>query len=164
MDSQSVLEELDFGCYESNIDDEGAVALATLISKHLSTVVCLDISKCPLITTNGIRAFASALVPGSTSRLKRMYLGDWSIGDESHTIHDDVIIDFASAIRGNTTLQELSFGEGICDASSIALCALAKVVCDASSLMSVCTSNHTLLDFDCNCEYPDECRIYPWLS
>ena len=161
MDSQSALEELDFRCYDSNIDDEGAVTLAALISKHLSTVVCLDISECPLITTNGIRAFASALVPGSTSRLKRMYLGDWSIGDESHTIHDDVIIDFASAIRGNTTLQELSFGEGICDVSPIALCALKKVLCDTSSLMSVCTSNHTLLEFDCNCEYPEECRIYP---
>jgi hypothetical protein len=126
MDSQSVLEELDFGCYESNIDDEGAVALATLISKHLSTVVCLDISKCRLNTTNGIRAFASALVPGSISRLKQMFLGDWDTLRESHTIHDNAIIDFASAIRGNTTLQELSFGGGICDVSPIALCAIKK--------------------------------------
>jgi hypothetical protein len=38
---------------------------------------------------------------------------------------------------------------------------LKKVLYDASSLMSVCTSNHTLLDFGCNCEYSDECRIYP---
>ena len=150
IDSRSVLAEMNFEW--SLIDDEGVSILVNLVAGHMDTVSTLKVSG-ESISANGWSKFANVLVPSSTSKLKTLTIGECP--DPSIHINTDVAIDLVSALAGNTTLEALNFS--IAEYVALWLDALYhdmqwmyamfKVLCDLSSISSVCQSNHTIHAF-----------------
>ena len=139
--SLSALEKLQFE--SNNIDDEGAKVLVNLLSRHMSTVWLLSILYCDSITAVGWRAFADVLLPNSTSKLASLQLeGDLDDGDDNRMNDDDVRC-FITALSNNSSLVELSIC-GLANVSQSSLDPLVHVLCDKTSIASVCNSNHTL--------------------
>jgi hypothetical protein len=155
VDSRSALVNIEFGWH---IDDEGVAALSNLVIGHINTISSLSLYGNSRVSANGWSAFASILAPSSTSQLKTLRVGDSQ--DEitgSYPITKDVIFDLVTALAGNSTLELLELND-VGDDVELALEALVTVLCDATSLDSVCRSNHTLHEFVCYCS---EDTVYP---
>ncbi len=143
--SNSALEILDFGI--NRIDDEGAFALVNLLTMHLR-VSCLNLWGNSGITGVEWSAFARVLLPGSTSKLYNMRLGDdWNIELGHQFIDDRVTNSFIAAIARNNSLRKLRLGRVEDRQIEKSLDALINVLCNVSSIKSVCTSNHTFHSF-----------------
>jgi hypothetical protein len=143
IDSRSALVDIEFGW---QVDDEGVAALTTLVAGHMNTVSSINLEENPLISSSGYSLFANILVPSSTSKLKKLRLGDYVVTGSS-PITNAVIIDWATALTGNATLEALDLKDVNDDVES-AYEALITVLCDATSVDSVCRSNHTLYKFN----------------
>jgi hypothetical protein len=144
--SQSALEEKKFVCNDGGIDDEGANLLVNLLSKQMSTVRLLDVQFNTFISTDGWRAFTDVLLLTSKSKLKSLRIGAEDCSEIVIKINDDVILGFVAALASNNSLTEFSIGH--VDISPSSLDALANVLCDKTSIASVCNSNHTLNIFE----------------
>jgi hypothetical protein len=124
---------------DNNIDDLGATMLVTILV-NMSALESFTLSNITSISSDGWREFADVLKPRSLSKLRVLNLG---IGFNAPPQMDDsVIICFADALIGNTSLSELSF-HGY-ELSDVSRCALANTLCDKSSLVNTFLSNHTL--------------------
>ena len=144
--SRSVLIDIEFG---RHIDDEGIAALATLVAGYMNTISSIDLWGEPS-TSASWSVFANILVPSSTSKLKTLRVG--ACQDEftgGHPITNDVVIDLVTALAGNSTLEVLDLNH-VDDYVDSALERLIGVLCDTSSVDSICQSNHTLREFVCN--------------
>ena len=157
--SQSALEELYFdSCY---IDDEGVNILVNLLSRQMDTVRRLDIQYNRFITADGWRLLADVLLPNSTSSLETLQIGSDADIEEETQMNDDTALSFITALSNNSSLVEMH----ICyvkNVSQSSLDALVQVLCDESSIESVCNSNHTLSNFQyntCNNNIPEHQRI-----
>ncbi len=155
--SKSALEEL---CMESdNMDDEGAAMLVDVISKHMSTLTSIFASSNYSVTAEGWRLFAAALRPSSSSKLTHMQIGNNNEDedeDEDNFITDDVALDLFAALANNTCLQVLDIDQVTLSSSSLE--ALARVLCDKTTIANTWQSNHTLTKFNCGwwVEFPTE--------
>ncbi len=106
----------------------------------------------PPITAIGWRAFTELLSPGSTSKVDTLRIGEDKKYDETvPQINDDVIREFLVALAPNNTLTKFHIGH-VNIASPLTLNALTDMLCDKSSITSVCSSNHTLNHFGFTCE------------
>jgi len=144
INSQSALEDMMFS--NNNIDDEGADILVKLVARHMSTVQILDVQSNPSVANNGWSSFADTLLPNSTSKLKKLRIGNYLPEQGIETlINNDVMMDFVAALAGNSNL--------IISPSSQH--ALVDVLCDKMSFDSVCVSNHTLSE--CYVSVRNEC-------
>jgi Ran GTPase-activating protein (RanGAP) involved in mRNA processing and transport len=131
------LKQLDLS--DNNIDDEGATMLVTILDK-MSALDSFSLCEMTSVSSVGWQEFADVVNPNiSSSKLRVLSLG------KSHNappIDDSVIICFADALIGNTSLTTLSFsGYGL---SEVGQRALANALCDTSSLVNTFLSNHTL--------------------
>lgn len=150
INSQSALEEMIFS-YNNNIDDEGADILVNVVARHMSTVQILDVQSNPSVINNGWSSFADVLFLNSTSKLKKLRIGDFFDEEMETLINDNVMIDFVAALAGNSNLIELDVADTIISPSS--LHTLVDVLYDKMSCESVCQSNHTLFEFTCSYSY-----------
>jgi len=123
----------------NSIDDEGVAMLVSLLAST-STVRSLKLSCNVSITTHGWRAFADVLRPTSSSKLRELRIGTY----EQAAINDDVIVLIASAIRNNTSLELFDVYDDS-EISIVGWSALARSLCDNSSISNICyNSNHSL--------------------
>ena len=155
--SKSALEELCVG--SGNMDDEGAAMLVDVISKHMSTFTSIFASSNYFVTAEGWRLFAAVLRPSSSSKLTHMEIGNSNEDedeDEDNFITDDVALDLFAALANNTCLQELDIHQVTLSSSSLE--ALARVLCDKTTIANTWQSNHTLTKFECGywVEFPTE--------
>ena len=157
IDSRSALVDIGFGF---DIDDEGVEALSTLVAGHMNTVSSINLWGNSSISASGWSLFANILVPSSTSKLKTLKLGDSRHRiTRSYPITNYVITDLVTALAaGNATLEVLNLHGVDDDDVDSAMEALLTVLCDATSVDSVCRSNHTLYKFVCyrHTDYPSE--------
>ncbi len=160
-DARSNLESLYLDT--NHIDNEGAKLLVELLVDNHS-VSTLEIRYNHLITTDGWTAFAGLLHPTSSSKLRVLMLD----ADDHESDVDSYIIAFTEALANNTGLERLGlFGKnflGRYDDDNYEIPekgwnALAKALCDASSLTSVRASNHTLHDI---WDGSDECYSFDY--
>jgi hypothetical protein len=148
IDSRSALVDIGFGF---DIDDEGVEALSTLVAGHMNTISSLCLAGNYSISADGWSTVANVLLPSSTSKLKTLRVGS-SNQDEvtgSYPITNDVIIDLVTALAGNSTLELLEL-DYVDDDVDSAMEALLTVLCDLTSVDSVCRSNHTLHECVCS--------------
>ena len=155
--SKSALEEL-FICSDS-MDDEGAAMLVDVISKHMSTFTNIFVPSNYSVTAEGWRLFAEVLHPSSSSKLTHMRIGNNNEDQDEESdkfITDDVALDLFDALANNTCLQELDIDQ--VTVSSRSLDALARVLCDKTTIANTWQSNHTLTEFKCGywVEFPTE--------
>ncbi len=147
LDSKSSLETLNLK--DSDIDDEGASILIKLLGNDFS-LTSLSLGGNDSLTIDGWCAFARLLLPSSSSKLKVLKL--WSYHRRSRT-NDRYVIAFAQALAMNTSLEELELFNSVHDNNDEELeielsiegwNAFTKAMCDSSSIINVCSSNHTL--------------------
>jgi hypothetical protein len=124
---------------DNNIDDLGATMLVTILV-NMSALDSFTLSNMTSISSDGWREFADVLKPRSLSKLRVLNLG--KLHNAPPQMDDSVIICFADALIGNTSLSELLF-HGY-ELSDVGRCALANTLCDKSSLINTYYSNHTL--------------------
>jgi hypothetical protein len=130
---------VDLNLSDNNIDDLGATMLVTILVK-MSALESFRLCKMTSVSADGWREFADVLKPRSSSKLRVLYLG--KPYNAPSQMDDSVIICFADALVGNTSLSELS----LCNQwiSDVGRRALFHTLCDKSSLVNTFLSNHTL--------------------
>lgn len=134
LQSNTTVETLDLSC--NNIDDEGAALLPGLLPR-LRTLR-LNLIENVLISANGWSLFTDVLRPDSASLLNNLAIGSEIRGE----VDDNVVASFAEGLVQNTSLRSLEiFSDAI---SSRGWSALANALCDNSSIVNMCSSNHTL--------------------
>ena len=124
--------------------------MSNVVTGHINTISSLSLYGNSRVSANGWSAFASILAPSSTSQLKTLRVGDSQ--DEitgSYPITKDVIFDLVTALAGNSTLELLEL-DYVDDDVDSAMEALLTVLCDLTSVDSVCRSNHTLHECVCS--------------
>ena len=92
--------DLGYNC----IDDAGAAKLTNILSK-MSALVSLNLAFNRSITSTGWCALADLLKPTSAAKLKELTVLDLR-GEQSD---NDVVICYAEALAGNTSLEKLTF-------------------------------------------------------
>jgi len=141
--SQCNLEELDL--HNNDIDDDGAAELANLVARNMTTVKSLNLSLTSM-TTIGCRSLTDVLKINSSSKVNEMRFGNGRrLWYPDTPITDDVIISFAEALAGNTSLKVCEILHN--EISARGWAALGNALCNKSNLASICNSNHTLYDF-----------------
>lgn len=152
----SSLKSLFLDC--NRIDDEGADVLVRLATKTLS-LSKLSLWENRSITMERWCAFASLLHTSSSSKLNVLKLGATDHG----AAVDDYVIAFAQALTNNTSLEVLGLLGSIDEnedeyfededldfpddeISMQGWNAIARTLCDNSSISSICSSNHTLYE------------------
>ena len=131
------LEELSLN-ENRGINDSVVPSMANAMG-GISSLSRLSLSYCSSITAVGWMAL-STILQRPTSSLTELILRD------SCTMEDNILIGFANALAGNSRLETLYLE---CYQSRITyrgVSALMHVICNSSSIESICTSNHTLKD------------------
>jgi hypothetical protein len=142
--NSSTLEDINLS--KTNVDDEGALLLARLLGNG-GTLRSLDVRECDSITISGWRAIASVLPSLTLEKLSLGGLGCVGTMLTEHadrreiTADDDLIMSFANALTRNTSLTFLNLDFNV---SVLGANALAKALCDKSSIDNTFASNHTL--------------------
>jgi hypothetical protein len=111
----------------------------------MTTVKSLNLSLTSM-TTIGWRSLTDVLKISWSSKVNEMRFGNGRrLWYPDTPITDDVIISFAEALAGNTSLKVCEILHNEILARGWA--ALAKALCNKSNLASICNSNHTMYDF-----------------
>jgi len=103
----------------------------------ISSLSILNLSYCTSITTVGWMAL-STILHRPTSGITQLIL------QGNVTMEDNILIGFANAIVGNSRLETLYLENYQSRATYIGVNVLIQVLCNASSIESIYTSNHTL--------------------
>ena len=123
----------------NNIDDEGVAFFVELLASN-KTINVLTLGGNNHISIDGWYRFADILHPTSLSTLKELTMGNcWQPSTEV----DELVLYIAEMLKINTKLEVfglLGYGK----LSPICWNALSKALCDDSSIVNVCLSNHTL--------------------
>ncbi|KAL7426459.1 hypothetical protein ACHAXH_000989 [Discostella pseudostelligera] len=124
----------------NNMDNEGASILVQLLTAT-NAVDTLSLRRNNSISMNGWRRFAEALQPSSV--LKVLRLGATSQSAKNNSL---LVIKFVAALSWNAIVEELLLFEEDEDPAidDGAWNALAKVLCNNSSIANIYSSNHTL--------------------
>ena len=126
----------------TNIDDVGTALLVSVLSR-MRQLVFFHLDRMNAITANGWGLIAEILTRSACINLKELKLGNLYRPNNDNTAMDDaVVLRFADALIGNTTLNKLSFGGR--PFSGNGLTALANVICNKSSIERTFSSNHTI--------------------
>jgi len=118
------------------INDSVVPSMANALG-GISSLSILNLSYCTSITAVGWMAL-STILQRPTSRLKELIL------QGNVTMEDNILIGFANAIVGNSRLETLYLENYQSRATHIGVNVLIQVLCYASSIESIYTSNHTL--------------------
>jgi len=122
-------------CLENcNITDQGVTLLGNALMRN-STLQVLDISRNRSITSMAWQAF-SVYLRNHNSTLKKLHVMGTDMNDEGLMV-------LLNALANDTTLKTL-VAHPNSSISDIGWKALADLLCDKTSLNSICMSNHTL--------------------
>lgn len=148
--SNLALEELKLD--NNSIDDVGVRAMVIALA-DISSLSSLSLSSNRSITSRGWRSI-STLFGRRNSGLKEI---DLTYNDN---IDDEAVIDFATALAGNTSLKVLKLpgNNGI---TSRGWNALANILCDESNAETLYASNHTLHEVRAS---PDDINVHLQLN
>ena len=130
---------------KNNIDDLGVTMLVTILVK-MSALHSFSLLEMTSVSADGWREFADVLKSSSLSKLRQLSIGRLIEHEVAPPpIDDSVIIGFADALIGNTSLEQFKFGGY--ELSEAGRRALVNSLCDKSSLNNTFRSNHKLRGF-----------------
>ena len=117
----------------NSIDDDAIEVLVPVILSH-TNLQGLDLSCNTGLSMRGLRVL-SALLKSKNCSLKRLGLESINMNDEGAQL-------FVDALANNKTLVQLSLDDN--DISATGWAAFSRLLCDASSINNIYSSNHTL--------------------
>jgi len=129
----STLEELHL--HYNHIADRGATLLVNLLTSKVDNMRKLDISGNYSITSNGMRGFVDVI------QLPASKFIDLRLLDLFSRVDEDVVIGLIMAMANNTTIKILEFDSTKVSESGRNV--TTKILCDTSSIASICNLNHT---------------------